>query len=272
MDKEHILRRGPVSMLFVPANRPERFDKAAASGASAVVLDLEDAVAPQDKPAARGMIRPDLGAVPCVWRINAIGTRALADDLDLLARMRPDAVMLPKAEAGPDLDALASRLAGVPLLALVETARGMATARTLAAHPAVIGLAFGTLDFCVDLGAEHVPAVLDPMRLELVLAARLAGIASPIDGVTTDLRVPGVARADAAHACALGMGGKLAIHPAQVPEIHAGLAPPPDQVAWAQRVMAAKGAMAVVDGAMVDAPVRARAARIMARCAALRET
>lgn len=175
---EDILRRGPVSLLFVPANRPERFAKAAASGASAVILDLEDAVAPVDKAAARAAIVSGLSGVPCVWRINAIGSNAHAEDVQFLGRMRPDAVMLPKAEAGPAFDAFAAGLSGVPIIALVESAQGIASARMLAAHPAVVGLAFGTLDFCVDVGAEHIQPVLDPMRMELVLAARLA-VADP---------------------------------------------------------------------------------------------
>ena len=126
------------------------------------------------------------------------------------------------------------------------------------------GLAFGTLDFCVDLGADHIRSVLDPMRMELVLAARLAGIAAPIDGVTAEVRTPGAARADAEHARALGMGGKLAIHPAQVAEIREAFLPSQTQLAWARRVMAAEDGVAVVDGEMVDAPVKARAARILA--------
>ena len=258
-----VLRRGPVSMLFVPANRPDRFAKAAASGASAVVLDLEDAVAAVDKAAARTTIVPGLTGVPCVWRINAIGSSAYDGDMRLLERMRPDAVMLPKAEGGPAFDAFAAGLPGVPIIALVETALGIANARPLAAHPAVVALAFGTLDFCVDVGAEHIRPVLDPMRMELVLAARLAGIAAPIDGVTADLRTPGAARADAEHARALGMGGKLAVHPAQIAEIGEAFLPSQAQLDWARRVMAAGDGVAIVDGEMVDAPVKARAARIL---------
>ena len=97
----------------------------------------------------------------------------------------------------------------MPIIALVESAKGIASARMLAAHPAVVGLAFGTLDFCLDVGADHIRPVLDPMRMELVLAARLAGIAAPVDGVTADVRTAGAARADAEHARALDMGGKF---------------------------------------------------------------
>ena len=122
--------------LFVPANRPERFAKAAASGADAVILDLEDAVAADAKDAARAALATDFTDLPVIVRINAIGTPWHADDLAAVARLRPAAVMLPKAE---DADRVASVAAqtGLPVIALVETARGLAHARAIAAAPGV---------------------------------------------------------------------------------------------------------------------------------------
>ena len=255
----------PRSALFVPATRPERFAKAAGCGADLVILDLEDAVADSEKAAARAALVGRLDGASCAWRINAIDSPHHGGDAERLgAGDAPDYVMLPKSEAGAAFDAFAATCPA-PIIALVESAKGIASARALAAHPKVVALAFGTLDFCLDLDAEHIPAVLDPMRLELVLAARLAGIAPPLDGVTADLSDPAIAGADAAHARALGMGGKLAIHPNQIAPIHAGFAPSDADIAWARKVMAVEGGVERVDGAMVDAPVKARAARLLAR-------
>jgi citrate lyase subunit beta / citryl-CoA lyase len=167
--------------------------------------------------------------------------------------------MLPKAKAGTGFD----RLPSLPVFALIETAAGLASARTLAAHPAVIGLTFGTLDFCADIEADLIAAILDPARLQLVLAARLAGIARPLDGVTTDVRSLGSAHMDAQHAGPMGMGGKLAIHPTQIGEIQDAFRPTPELVGWAGRIMAADPGVSMVDSQMVELPVKARASRIL---------
>ena len=249
--------------LFVPANRPERFAKAAASGADAVILDLEDAVAADAKDAARAALATDFTDLPVIVRINAIGTPWHADDLAAVARLRPAAVMLPKAE---DADRVASVAAqtGLPVIALVETARGLAHARAIAAAPGVARIAFGSVDFCADLGCAHLREVLLPARSELVLASRLAGIAAPIDGVTVQLDDLSVSHDDAAHARALGMTGKLCIHPRQIAEVRRAFAPTEAEIDWARRVLASGDGAVSVDGAMVDEPVRIRARAILA--------
>ncbi|MBP8931820.1 MAG: CoA ester lyase [Paracoccus sp.] len=249
--------------LFVPANRPERFAKAAASGADAVILDLEDAVAADAKDAARAALATDFTDLPVIVRINAIGTPWHADDLAAVARLRPAAVMLPKAE---DADRVASVAAQtrLPVIALVETARGLAHARTIAAAPGVARIAFGSVDFCADLGCAHLREVLLPARSELVLASRLAGIAAPIDGVTVQLDDLSVSHDDAAHARALGMTGKLCIHPRQIAEVRRAFAPTEAEIDWARRVLASGDGAVSVDGAMVDEPVRIRARAILA--------
>ena len=249
--------------LFVPANRPERFAKAAASGADAVILDLEDAVAADAKDAARAALATDFTDLPVIVRINAIGTPWHADDLAAVARLRPAAVMLPKAE---DADRVASVAAQtrLPVIALVETARGLAHARTIAAAPGVARIAFGSVDFCADLGCAHLREVLLPARSELVLASRLAGIAAPIDGVTVQLDDLSVSHDDAAHARALGMTGKLCIHPRQIAEVRCAFAPTEAEIDWARRVLASGDGAVSVDGAMVDEPVRIRARAILA--------
>lgn len=251
--------------LFVPGDRPERFEKAASAGADAVIIDLEDAVAPPAKAAARDVLTASLGA-PVLVRVNAAGTPWHAEDVAAAARIAPAAVMLPKAEDMATLDQVAASLGpAIPVVALIETAKGLAAARTLATHPAVGRIAFGSIDFCADLGCAHVREALLAARAELVLASRLAGLAAPVDGVTTSIDDAEHVTNDARHARALGFGGKLAIHPRQIVPIRAGFAPDATEIAWAERVLASGDGATAVDGAMVDEPVRIRARAILAR-------
>lgn len=249
--------------LFVPANRPERFAKAAASGADAVILDLEDAVATDAKDAARAALDVGFTKLPVIVRINAHGTPWHDADVRAVAALKPAAVILPKAEEPAQVGSVIAALAGVPVIALVESARGLANARALA-EAGVVRLAFGSVDFCADLGCEHLREVLLPARSELVLASRLAGIAAPIDGVTVQLDDLTISHADAAHSRALGMTGKLCIHPKQIAEVKRAFAPTSAEIDWAQRVLASGDGAVSVDGAMVDEPVRLRARAILA--------
>ena len=255
--------------LFVPGDRPDRLAKAFLAGADAVIIDLEDAVADAAKPAARKALseaRAAIAAAPCavLVRVNAAGTLAHAADVQALAGLALAGIMLPKAETVAEVEATekASRL---PVLVLIESARGIAAARQLA--QACARLAFGSIDYAADLGCAHTRDALLTARAELVLASRLAGRPAPIDGVTVSTRDAELVRADAAYAAALGFGGKLIIHPAQLKPAALGFCPADDEVAWAKRVLEAgadKGA-ALVDGGMIDAPVRARAQQILQR-------
>lgn len=249
--------------LFVPATRPERFAKAAASGADAVILDLEDAVAAADKAGARAALRRDFWDGPVIVRINGVGTSWHEDDMAAVAALAPDAVMLPKAE-DPAAVAAVHAASGLPLIALVESAAGLAAARAIAATQGVARLAFGSVDFCADLGCEHVREALTPARAELTLASRLARIAAPLDGVTLEVADGAAAHDDALHARAMGMTGKLCIHPRQAPEVLRAFAPSAAQIDWARRVLASGDGAVAVDGQMVDEPVRARARAILA--------
>jgi citrate lyase subunit beta/citryl-CoA lyase len=152
-------------------------------------------------------------------------------------------------------------------MALIESARGLVAARAIALASA--RLAFGSIDFAADLGCAHGREALLAARLELVIASRLAGIAPPIDGVTDAVRDPDQVRADATHAAALGFGGKLLIHPAQIAPARAGFQPNAEEIAWAERVLAAGDGAVTVDGALVDAPVRIRAKQIRRRAGAI---
>ncbi|KRA66668.1 MULTISPECIES: CoA ester lyase [Rhizobium/Agrobacterium group] len=252
--------------LFVPGNRPERFMKAAASGADAVIVDLEDAVAPDAKETARAALDVSFTDRPVFLRINGEGTPWHADDLKAAATLPLGGIIVPKAELGGDLAALAA-ISHVPVMALIETARGLAEARQIASLAGVERLIFGSVDFCADLGCAHTREALLCARSELVLASRLAGLAAPVDGVTTVIEDAELVTTDARHACDLGFGGKLAIHPKQVGPILAGFRPVAREIDWANKVLVSGDGAVSVDGAMVDEPVRIRARAILARAA-----
>lgn len=248
------------SWLFVPGDRPDRYGKAAGSGAGAVILDLEDAVAPVDKAAAREAVARYVASRPAYVRVNAAGTAFHDGDLTALAGAGALlGVMLPKAGGPDDVDGTARRLPGVPVVALVETARGVEDATRIAAHPAVARLAFGSVDFRLDIGADGDGEEMLYARSRLVVASRVAGIAAPLDGVTTDLDDPARTAADAVRARRLGFGGKMCVHPRQVGAVNEAYAPSAPEISWARRVVAAmeeSGGRAVrVDGRMIDVPV-----------------
>jgi citrate lyase subunit beta/citryl-CoA lyase len=259
-----------VTPLFVPGDRPERYGKAASSGADAIIIDLEDAVAPDAKTAARiALCRP--GALPegvdIFVRVNACGTPWFGDDLAAIANLPPVAgVVLPKTETLEDVAAVSRRFPGMAVIALIETALGLAAIREIGRVDGVRRLAFGSIDFCADIGMSHQRDALLMARSEIVLASRLGALAPPIDGVTTVIDDATQIEDDARYAQGLGFGGKLCIHPRQIAPARRGFAPSAAESAWARRILAAgvEGA-ASVDGTMVDAPVRARARQILAR-------
>lgn len=260
------------SWLFVPAARPDRFDKAVASGTDLVILDLEDAVPAEGKAEARAAATAWLsGGGSAAVRINPADSEhhdADVESLVGLAGLR--AVLLPMAESVEAVARLRERLGpDVALVPQVETALGVVRAVDLARSPGVVRLAFGHLDFAVDIDAAPEPEPMLHARSALVLASRAAGVAGPVDSVTTDLDDEQATVADAARARALGFTGKLCIHPRQVAAVNAAMSPGEDEVAWARRVLEAgadaRGGAARVDGQMVDAPVVARAERIMTR-------
>jgi citrate lyase subunit beta/citryl-CoA lyase len=269
------------TFLFVPADRPERHARALASGAGGVIVDLEDAVAPDRKVEARAQLAACFAALGAAQRqrllvrVNACGTPwhdgDLAEAGKLAAQGLVAGVVLPKAERAADLRQLCAAVGpGGLLVPLIESAAGLEAARELAQAPQVLRLAFGHLDFQADLGLACAAdeAELAPVRLALVLASRAAGLAAPIDGVTPDWRDAARLAADAARARRGGFGAKLCIHPDQVAPVHAALGPSRDELAWARRVidaaLAAGGGVASLDGRMVDAPVVRLAERLLA--------
>ena len=270
----------PRTYLFVPGSRPERFGKALASGADAVVLDLEDAVAPADKPRAREAVAAWLlGASAelrqrAVVRINDAASAGFGDDLRMLAGCATVAVMLAKAESSAQPVALRAALPGADVLALIESAIGVANVDAIAAADGVTRLVFGTLDFALDLGVDtggeplELTGLLSHAASRIAIASRIAGLAAPVAGVTPEIDDEALLLADLALARRHGFGAKLCIHPKQVASIHAALRPSEAELDWARRTLAAEQASpgaARLDGRMVDRPVVLRAKRLLAR-------
>ncbi|MBK5205754.1 MAG: CoA ester lyase [Polaromonas sp.] len=266
------------SFLFVPATRPERYAKALASGADAVIIDLEDAVAPADKAAARQMLAqawPDLPAAQrgrLLVRLNASGTAWHGDDLALLGTLGVAGVVLPKAESTADLARVAAAMGpACALLPLIESVAGLDAIDALARSPGVARLAFGNLDFQADAGMACGPDETELMavRLALVLASRRAGLAAPVDGVTAGTQDAAQLQCDALRSRRGGFGGKLCIHPSQVTGVNAAFTPSPAELDWARRVLAAfeaaGGGVFSLEGRMVDAPVLLLAQRTLAQ-------
>ncbi|MFW5934251.1 MAG: HpcH/HpaI aldolase/citrate lyase family protein [Halolamina sp.] len=273
------------SLLFSPGDRPELMRKAPEAGADTVCFDLEDAVAPDRREAAREAVHevladpsfdPDCEVTVRVSVDAAADIDALLDD----GTVRLDGVMVPKVAEPADVQWIADLLdehdADPAVLALVETARGVLRAEEIADAPATDALVFGAEDLAADIGAtrtENGTEVLHA-REQVVLAASAAGI-DALDTVHTDYEDETGLREATEFALQLGFDGKLAIHPAQVPVINDAFTPAPERVDWAERVLEARDraesegcGVFSVDGEMIDAPLIAQAERVLERAAA----
>lgn len=264
----------PITYLFVPGNRPERFSKALASAADAVVFDLEDAVAISDKASARAAIaswvteHPE-AAKSIVLRINDAHSTQFAADLELINTTRIQHIILPKAESAEQIQqVLAGTNSNQVIIPLIETAVGVLNLDSIAKATNVQRLAFGTLDYAVDLDLSgHELGLVYPSTL-MALVSRRAGIGSPIAGVTPSIDDAERIQADVEFARAFGFGAKLCIHPKQVTIVQNTYLPSVEEQAWAKRVLAsvdAQGSAAQLDGKMIDRPVVLRAQAIVAR-------
>lgn len=257
------------TFLFVPGDRPERFGRAASAGAEVVIIDLEDGVNPSARPAARDNVASWLrSGEAAVVRLNARGTRDHTLDLEALRGVATH-VMLSKTESAAEAESTAGDLGlGVQVVALLETAQGIARASAIAASDVVIRLALGNVDLATELGvdADDQQALLTARSL-LAIASAAAGLAGPVDGVTTNLDDTERVTADASHASSLGFRGKLCVHPRQIGAARLGLAPSAAQISWAERILATAsgGEARAVDGTMVDRPVEDRARDILRR-------
>ncbi|MBV8616518.1 MAG: CoA ester lyase [Acetobacteraceae bacterium] len=272
------------SLLFTPADRPERFAKGPASGADGVILDLEDGVGLPAKPAARKaalafLAAPAAAPAGFVWavRLNHVTRAGGLDDLQALraAAVKPAVVVLPKTESVTEVEIALAHLsddgAKTPaVVAMIETGRGLGAAQRIAAHPAVAVLAFGGADLAADL---HATMEWEPMlfaRSRIVQAAASAGVAA-WDVPFLDIHDADGLRRETAASKAVGYVCKLAIHPSQIAAINAAFTPSSAELARAERVVAAfeaaHGGACQLDGRMIDAPVVKAARRTVALAA-----
>lgn len=284
-DRSARLRR---SLLFVPGSDPRKLDGARGAAADTLLLDLEDSVAPDEKSRAREQVARFLadgdfgGAEPAV-RVNPVDSPYFDEDLDAAIGSGASALMLPKSQDATQLCEVAARIgslekradAPVRLLALVETAAGIARVASLAgAAPRTDALCFGHADFARDMGLADSDAsrgVIFHARCALAIAARAGGVA-PIDTVFLDVRDEHAFRRDAELGLGLGFEGKLCIHPLQVGIANEVHTPTEEQIAYARRVLEADRAaqaegrgVFTVDGKMVDAPLVAAQRHVLQR-------
>jgi citrate lyase subunit beta/citryl-CoA lyase len=258
------------SLLFAPGSDERKLAKALASAADAVVCDLEDAVAPQDKEAARDVVRKALAGAadgPArLVRINARGTAWHEDDVALTAALELDGIVLPK--ASPEaIEAVGAD--GPPIVAIVETAMGLRQAFEIASQPRVAALVLGAVDLGAEVGLEPRPDAQEILyaRSKVAIDSAAAGIRGPFDVVHLDFEDAAGLEEQCRVARALGFRGKACIHPAQVETINRVFAPSEDEIAWARGIVESfegqtEGVLAV-NGTMVDKPVVDRARRIL---------
>lgn len=255
---------GP-ALLFCPADRPERFGKAA-DRADAVILDFEDAVAPADKPGARDAVLKQLGAGELdpqrtIVRVNPVGTRDFELDLQALEQTPYRTVMLAKAESGEQLRALA----GYSVIALCETASGIVNASAIAAEPNTVAMMWGAEDLLASLGGLSsrnddggYRAVALHARSTVLLAAKAAG-REAIDSVYVNIPDLAGLLTESADAVASGFGAKACIHPNQVAVVREAYAPAPEAVAQAEELLEAAAAAGSgvfqFKGKMIDGPI-----------------
>lgn len=257
------------SYLFVPGDRPDRFEKAWNAGADAVVVDLEDAVFSEKKAEAREAVAAWISPEhPVYVRVNQADTEWFEADIDAVVRPGLAGIVIPKAEDPEQVAELASRIVDdASVLPALETALGLWNARSIAEIPGVERLAFGQIDFQLDTGIDGEAEELLYARTHLVLASRVAGVLPPLDGPVTTLDDVERLRVSVDRARRLGFGGKICIHPKQVEAINQGFMPTRNQIAWAEHVVQANetaGSGAIkLEGELIDRPVIERAKAIL---------
>ncbi|OYD25802.1 HpcH/HpaI aldolase/citrate lyase family protein [Oceanimonas baumannii] len=265
------------TLLFVPANRPERFEKALNSGADAIIIDLEDAVPPAEKDAARSTLANWLAEQPSasvLIRINGTNTPWFNQDTVLCRSDAVAAIVVPKAEDPGALTELANAC-DKPLLPFIESARALFLLNDIATVNGVARLLFGQLDMALDLGMDYPPPAGEPydetpflpIRSQLVVCSRAHGLAAPLDAVYTAFNDDQGLQAYVHEGMKLGFDGILLVHPRQVRPATQAMAPTEAQIVWAGKVLAAgqqhNGAVVAVSEHMVDSPVITRARRIL---------
>jgi citrate lyase beta subunit len=279
------------SFLFVPGSEERKLAKAPSLGADAVILDLEDGVAPAHKATARTLVRGFLPAqngrgIEWLIRLNGVSTSYFEADLEEAIGAGPAALVIPKVDSAEVLQCVDARLTelerassrpvgGLKLFALIESARGILNAPQIAAAtPRLLGLMLGHVDLSADLGISAGRAgdgIVYHARCQLVLAARAAGV-DAVDTIYLNIRDAEGLRAEAAQAAALGFTGKLAIHPGQLPIIHEAFTPSVERRQRAERILEVwrqaeaegRGVLAL-DGELIERPVVEAERRILER-------
>lgn len=254
------------SVLYIPAANQRAMDKARTLAADAIIFDLEDAVAPAEKPGARDLLRAalaqDYGGRARIVRINGFDTEWGRDDATFAAGLgdRADAVLVPKVSRPEDLDAVAAITGDTPLWAMMETALGMLNAAAIAAHPRLQGMVMGTNDLAKELGSRNRPDRLGMQAgLGLCLLAARAHGRVIVDGVFNAFKDEDGLRAECEQGRDMGFDGKTLIHPAQLDIANAAFAPTEAEIDLSRRQIAAYEAaiaegkaVAVVDGRIVE--------------------
>jgi len=257
------------TFLFSPGHRPDFFAKALASSSKAIIIDLEDAVPPDQKKHAREHIQAFWQSCSMenrqrvLIRINPIDTDFTNDDIAFLNVLEgPINIVVPKVESLKQLMQLTQQVRSLnSVIAIIESARGIDSVKEIATHPLVLRLALGNIDTQADLGirCDENETELLPVKFAITLASRLAGIAPPIDGVSTDIHDFELLAKDTHRAKRLGFGAKLCIHPKQVDVVVTCFTPTEKEIEYAKRVVEAdsnsQGAAVQLDGKMIDRPV-----------------
>lgn len=259
----------PRSFLFVPANRTERYSKALNSGSDAVIIDLEDAIPTEHKLNSRALLKQWLLDHPTekvMIRVNAEQSEWFNDDIQLAQIPNVIAIVLPKAEQQQAFTAIQS-IRNIDIYPIIETPYGMAHVEKIAQFPAVKALMFGSIDFQLEMDMSGDFLELMYFRNRIVLASKLAGIASPIDGVTADFANTELNQTETLQAKKLGYQGKLCIHPSQVSVVNQAFIPSAEEIQWAQQVMnavhLAQGQTISLNGKMIDKPIISKAEKIL---------
>lgn len=250
------------SVLYIPGANVRALDKARGLAVDAIIFDLEDAVTPEEKAAARRILADELarggyGGRARLVRVNGLDTEWGQDDLAGFASTDIDGLLIPKVNSAADLDEVAGAVSDVPLWAMMETCRGVLNAAEIAAHPRLAGFVMGTNDLAKELGSRGRPAMLMALQTCL-LAARAEGIVC-VDGVYNAFRDEDGLQTECAEGRDMGFDGKTLIHPAQVAITNQVFAPSADEVELARRQInafhqakAAGKGVAVVDGRIVE--------------------
>ena len=259
----------PITPLFVPGTRYDRFEQAIRSGADTIIIDLEDSVSDSQKQLAReNLLEFDKQDCNLFVRVNDLESPFVGDDLACLEKCGEVGIMLSKSEDPYAITQWLERQTFTrQILCLIETVKGFANTSALMQHKNVIGCAFGHFDFSTDLGCEPDISLLAPYRADLVLQSKLHGKSPPLDCVTADFSQIEQLHLDCEDAKRRGFGGKLLIHPSQVKPAQSIFLPNKNEYDEAKDLVAVTSSQAVIqyEGRMIDKPILKKAEQLIER-------